>query len=560
MNKIAFTIISCLNFIFSYSQFNKNQAKSEITERMIDSMLENSRKSMGIDDNVTIEQFQKIYNYSESINYTEGSFKSGFMLMIYYFNMGDIRKSIYFGNEIEDKARKLDKKIYLGEIYTFRAMSLSKLNLLDESYKQFQNAIEETESSKNTDNEKHFYLSRIYSNMVSSYYEILEYPQDTILKYLKMSLSEAEQIDNSNKEIYLEEKYRSIAFCKMNLGMFYTGIYKPQRLDLGEKYLLEALALIKVKNATIGVDKNSEIKMLTSLGRLYIEKKDYEKAIIYSQKTLKLERKVKAVNSRKKAFLILKDAYEQLYNKDSINKYLSKYSSLTDSLNRVKTLSSHKELQKINYKQNIVHYNNLKLVLISSALFLIFTLLIIVFYWKKHNKKLHERYDKIIEDLKRKRREINIQGAIEEKKQEINIIIEKTITQKVSKNSAISDETTNNLLEKLNEFEKSEKYLMKDISLVYLANHFDTNTRYLSQIIKSHSGRSFNGYINQLRIKFIMEKLYKDPLFREYKISYLAEHCGYSSREVFFSAFKAEAGIPPSYFINQLKTDELPQD
>ncbi|AZA77307.1 AraC family transcriptional regulator [Chryseobacterium sp. G0186] len=65
--------------------------------------------------------------------------------------------------------------------------------------------------------------------------------------------------------------------------------------------------------------------------------------------------------------------------------------------------------------------------------------------------------------------------------------------------------------------------------------------------------KSFNNYLNGLRINYITAKLYDTPIFREYKISYLAETCGFSSREVFAVIFKKETGVSPSYFINQLK-------
>lgn len=49
--------------------------------------------------------------------------------------------------------------------------------------------------------------------------------------------------------------------------------------------------------------------------------------------------------------------------------------------------------------------------------------------------------------------------------------------------------------------------------------------------------------------------LASDPDYREYKISYLAEISGFSSREVFTITFKKETGVNPSYFINNLKKD-----
>ncbi|NHQ71954.1 helix-turn-helix domain-containing protein, partial [Elizabethkingia miricola] len=59
---------------------------------------------------------------------------------------------------------------------------------------------------------------------------------------------------------------------------------------------------------------------------------------------------------------------------------------------------------------------------------------------------------------------------------------------------------------------------------------------------------------------YIIDKLYNNPLYREYKISYLAEECGYSSHQVFITAFRKETGMTPSYFIKQLSIKQRIKD
>src|SRR5690606_1155029 len=120
----------------------------------------------------------------------------------------------------------------------------------------------------------------------------------------------------------------------------------------------------------------------------------------------------------------------------------------------------------------------------------------------------------------------------------------------------ITDETVHNILQRLEKFEKSKTYLKKEISLGYLAAHLSTNTRYLSEIIKQHKGKSFNNYINGLKINYIALLLLKEPNYREYKISYLADMCGFSSRVVFTTTFKKETGVSPSYYIENLKNEQ----
>jgi len=117
----------------------------------------------------------------------------------------------------------------------------------------------------------------------------------------------------------------------------------------------------------------------------------------------------------------------------------------------------------------------------------------------------------------------------------------------------INKDTRQTILNNLAVFEKSELYLKKDITLSWLAKHIDTNTKYLSKIIKTHKEKNFRAYINRLRIEYITNKLDEESIYREYKINYLAKVAGYGSSQVFVIAFKKHTGITPSQFLENLK-------
>lgn len=93
------------------------------------------------------------------------------------------------------------------------------------------------------------------------------------------------------------------------------------------------------------------------------------------------------------------------------------------------------------------------------------------------------------------------------------------------------------------------------MSLANLASQFDTNTKYLSEIINKHYNVNFNTYINKLRVNYIVEKLKTDANYMNYKISYLAEDAGFSSHSSFATVFKSITGIAPVTFIDLLKED-----
>ena len=125
----------------------------------------------------------------------------------------------------------------------------------------------------------------------------------------------------------------------------------------------------------------------------------------------------------------------------------------------------------------------------------------------------------------------------------------------INKKNAIRAETEQLILNKLKKFETTKKFTNKDISLAVLAGQFETNTKYLSEIISKHYNINFNTYINNLRINFIVDKLKKEPNFCNYKISYLAEISGFSSHSSFATVFKSTIGISPIKFIELLKNE-----
>ncbi len=125
--------------------------------------------------------------------------------------------------------------------------------------------------------------------------------------------------------------------------------------------------------------------------------------------------------------------------------------------------------------------------------------------------------------------------------------------QKSIKPSVIPKEMEEILLLKLEEFENSLDFNNKETSLSRLALKFETNTKYLSEIINTHKHKNFNTYINELRINAIIEKLKNDPVYLQYKISHLADISGFSSHSAFATVFKSVIGISPTTFINILR-------
>ena len=119
----------------------------------------------------------------------------------------------------------------------------------------------------------------------------------------------------------------------------------------------------------------------------------------------------------------------------------------------------------------------------------------------------------------------------------------------------ISSKTEKILLRKLELFEKNKGFIKKDINLSSLAKQFETNTKYLSEIIKTHRQKQFNNYLNELRINYIVDRLKNEPKYINTKISYLASDCGFTSHSTFTTIFTQITNESPSIFMKKIKEE-----
>ncbi|MFD2940105.1 tetratricopeptide repeat protein [Flavobacterium notoginsengisoli] len=258
-------------------------------------------------------------------------------------------------------------------------------------------------------------------------------------------------------------------------------------------------ALLHYKKAEEVAEKSdySALKqeVYNSLMEFY-KKADTKKYIVYNEKNLKLS---KAENDNKK---VIAD-------------------DLIKSLRR-----SHLDSQS-QYKKN-------KIIIIGICLFAIsITVLMYVFKRKQDYKKIRAFID---------------QSQII-KATETNTEIKKDTKE------YMSEATENAILENIKEFENSLSFLNKTLSINSVASGLNVNHRYLSYVINKHKSKDFAGYINELRINYIVDRLKNDPDYLKYKISYLADQAGFASHSRFTITFKKITGVSPLAFITYLQNN-----
>lgn len=117
----------------------------------------------------------------------------------------------------------------------------------------------------------------------------------------------------------------------------------------------------------------------------------------------------------------------------------------------------------------------------------------------------------------------------------------------------IPQEIVLDILKQLDEFETNQMFLQSNLTLAQLSKSFKTNSAYLSKIINTKKGTNFSNYINQLRVKYLLNLLINSDEFHQHSISDLAELGGFTSSRHFSNAFFQVTLLRPHEYIKQLK-------
>lgn len=180
----------------------------------------------------------------------------------------------------------------------------------------------------------------------------------------------------------------------------------------------------------------------------------------------------------------------------------------------------------------------------NSAYLIIASILVIVvsslMAWNYYRQKVvyRRRYERLMKS------EVMAKNAMAKESEETN------------KASQLSQEIIDDLLRKLERFEKNKDYLNSSISLMALAKKFNTNSSYLSRVLNTSKSINFSQYLNDLRIDYAVNQMKNDAVFRKYTIEAIATECGYNNSASFSRSFYKNTGLHPSYFINEIIKDQ----
>lgn len=474
-------------------------------------------------------------------------------LILLYYDAGDYKKTIEEGRYAEKVAMELQEMEPLSDVYRMRGIAYQQMHFPEESLKELQKALKYAKKiSKPT--RRYYILSLVYESFAGNYVEQGNAKKE--IEYRLKSIKASKNISESEEDpIMLQGKYYSLAYQYANLGIKYNEL---KIKDSALFYFEEGLKIHE--NGKCDVYSDEKAKLLSGLAAYYVSTKQFRKSIQLAKRAEVLEKQVGGLPyARKRIYEALFNSYVETDRHDSSKYYLKLYTALNDSILKVEKASLYTPVKQIINDKEKENTSKVRNIIIAGIILLVLLLLLGWCFWRRKNSRIQKNYESLIEKLKSEK---IFPSVVEEEADmgikvpdELNIPEEDNNDAKV-KPLTINNSTVNMLLYKLEKFERSNRYIKKELSLTYLASHLDTNTKYLSEVIKQHRGKTYNNYMNGLRIDYIVRLLFREPKVREYKISYLAELCGFSSREVFAVIFKKETGFTPSFYIHSLKKNE----
>ena len=159
-------------------------------------------------------------------------------------------------------------------------------------------------------------------------------------------------------------------------------------------------------------------------------------------------------------------------------------------------------------------------------------------------------------------------GFYYRKKQKFKVLFKKVMAQekvastitaeKSSKKLKLPEASVNKIVEGLLHFEEDNIFLKPQLTINEVAKIIGTNSKYLASILKNYKDKTFPNYLNDLRIAYTIDKLKKEPKFRNYTMSAISKEVGFTNVVSFRKAFYRYTNLQPFQFIKELKKAKIP--
>ncbi len=450
------------------------------------------------------------YQNKATIYYNEGNFKQAFD---YYLKTNEeaqkYNNELYFHQSIRDMAIL---KAHVGEHET-------GLEPLKKCYEYF-SKIKETNSLD--------YLITLFA-LSDSYNKHKMLDSATLINML--GIEESIRLDNKD--------FGDGFYFTFNEGInqYYKENYQAAKDSLDKS--LDTLTAIG--------DLANEGMAYYYLGKTLSALNDQQGAINAHKKVDEIFQKTpRVIPESRQSYEILISHYKKIGDRDNQLKYIERLITIDSVINSNYKYLIKNVVQKydtprlLSEKQEIIDSleDDKKSSTMMNIILVVVSILFLSFwifnYFKRRNykKKFHELYYSSAQT------KVGRQGSLNQENQEP---------------IGVSEEIIEDILHKLDEFEKNLNFLQPDITTSTLSKTFNTNSKYLSKVVNRYKKKNFSVYINDLRIDYSVAKLKEDQKFKHYTMKAIAQEIGFNTTQAFSKSFYKKNGIHPSYFIKQLQ-------
>lgn len=463
-----------------------------------------------------------------------------------YQQKEDLEKSIDYVLKAEQLAKETDDYTWQAKANSYLAGLYRMIELYEKSKSYSEKALKiipQIKDSEQANSTRGLMLQELaFANKDQGNYK-------QAIRYLKEAAESINKLKNSrefnllNNERLLGDNYRLLTSYDSALVHYRKAITLSSGIPVGYVICL----------------------VYKGIAETLLEKGDLKEVKAYLDKAEKIADESQYLQIQEAVYDLSKRYYAQVKDQNGLIIAREKRDSVTGILldKRAGLLDSmYSQIEKKDLRVTVVNGQK-NIVILVTVVLLLAGIVLFIFYSRKKKAELARVKQILAETNKRKSQQGIEQNTLNSTMVTVSTDDIPDLPKEQDREKSPNDferklmpvETERYLLTKLREFEKSEIFLENSFSLPSLASWMETNTKYLSYLIKKHKNTDFNSYINALRIDFVIEMLKAQPQWRQYKISALAAMSGFSSHSQFTAVFKMHTGLSPSVFIKHLSNE-----
>lgn len=436
------------------------------------------------------------------------------------------KKALDLYIEAQQYAEKSNNKLSLFNIEYNIGITNNLIGDYETGLKTFKKVLKSFDSLESKDEWKRL---RIMSSMIISYRHLKMH--DSVTYYTKKGIRQTYKrpkyayfynlfILNEGINSYFKKEYSSCTDSIKKVIPYFKSKEDNSKLTFAYFYL--GKTNLDTQKPTVAIDYFKKVdSIFLKINYLFPETRaTYEILIDHYKKKKNLEKQLIYI--------------ERLLRLDSIlhDKELYLTKRIFEDYNTPRLLANKQQIITSLQQKEQTYFMS-----IVAAILAIILIGIFLIYNYVQRKLYKKRFEQLLKDQ-------------EEKKQ--HTIIDVSDLKKTGLN--IPEDIVTTILSSLEVFKEKNEFLSPNITLQKLAKRLKTNHSYLSKIVNVYEGKSFNTFINDLRIDYTTKRLQSDAIFRKYTIDAIAKESGFSNTRTFSRAFHRKTNLNASYFIKNLNS------